>query len=134
MTSDSGRVQVACPDLFYGDRDKVDEWLLQLHIYFTFQKGIENTKKPLFATTYMRGNAQKWIKPYLGKYLSGDDSDGNLSDITAWMENFEKFRDEIKKILGPSNEDKVAVRVIQHFCDAWVRQQAGYNVRLDART
>ena len=31
------------------------------------------------------------------------------------MESFHKFSEEIKKILGPSNKDKVAVRVIQHL-------------------
>ncbi len=113
--ADNGKVQVACPDLFYGDRDKVDDWLMQLQVYFTFQKGLESNKKPVFATTYMRGNAQKWIKPYLTKYLGDNDNDGDLDSIKEWMEDFAKFKKEVKKILGPSNEDRVAVRVIQHL-------------------
>ena len=31
--------------------------------------------------------------------------------MTKWTQ----FKDEIKRILGPSNEDKVAIRMIQHI-------------------
>ena len=58
----------------------------------------------------MRGNAQKWIKPYLVKYLSGEGADDS---INAWMESYAKFKVKVKRILGLSNEDKVAIRMIQ---------------------
>ena len=111
--TDSGRgISIAKPDLFYGDRDKVDDWLMQLQVYFTFQESnqLPANRQPLFATTYMRGNAQKWIKLYLVKYLSGEGADDG---IDAWMESYAKFKVEVKRILGPSNEDKVAIRMIQ---------------------
>jgi hypothetical protein len=79
----------------------------------------------------------------LVKYLANNNEDGELSSIARWMENFASFKDEVKKILGPSNEDKVAIRVIQHlkqqrsaseyatnfkrYCDAG-RRQAGQGV------
>ena len=111
-TSNERGISVAKPDLFYGDRDKVDDWLMQLQVYFTFQRGdrLPTSKQPLFATTYMRGNAQKWIKPYVVKYLSGE---GVEEGIDAWMESFARFKVEVKRILGPSNKDKVAIRMIQ---------------------
>ena len=111
--TNSGRgISVAKPDLFYGDHDKVDDWLMQLQIYFTFQESnrLPANRQPLFATTYMRVNAQKWIKPYVIKYLSGEGADDG---IDAWMESYAKFKVEVKRILGLSNEDKVAIRMIQ---------------------
>ena len=112
--TNSGRgISVAKPDLFYGDCNKVNNWLMQLQVYFTFQESnqLPANKQPLFATTYMRGNAQKWIKPYLVKYLSGEGADDG---INAWMESYAKFKVKVKRILGPSNEDKVAIRMIQN--------------------
>ena len=105
-------ISVAKPDLFYGDCDKVDDWLMQLQVYFTFQESnrLPANRQPLFAMTYMRGNAQKWIKPYVIKYLSGEGADDG---IDAWMESYAKFKVEVKRILGLSNEDKVAIRMIQ---------------------
>ena len=45
-------------DLFYSERNKVDDWLMQLQVYFQFQPETKLPKEkwPLFATTYMRGN------------------------------------------------------------------------------
>ena len=111
-TNNERGISVAKPDLFYGDCNKVDDWLMQLQVYFTFQRGdlLPTSKQPLFTTTYMRGNVQKWIKPYVVKYLSGEGVD---EGINAWMESFARFKVKIKRILGPSNKDKVAIRMIQ---------------------
>ena len=86
---------------------------MQLQVYFTFQESnwLPANRQPLFATTYMRGKAQKWIKPYVIKYLSGEGADDG---INAWMESYAKFKVEVKRILGPSNEDKVAIQMIQN--------------------
>ena len=111
-TNDRGGINVAKLNLFYGDCDKVDNWLMQLQVYFTFQKSnlLPANRQPLFAMTYMRGNAHKWIKPYVIKYLSGEGVD---EGIDAWMESFARFKVEVKRILGLSNKDKVAIRMIQ---------------------
>ena len=44
------------------------------------------------------------------KYLSGEGVD---EDIDAWMESFARFKVKVKRILGLSNKDKVAIRMIQ---------------------
>ena len=109
-----GKISVAKPDLFYGERNKVDDWLMQLQVYFQFQPETKLPKEkwPLFATTYMRGNAYRWIKPYVNKHLSGN---GDHDGTTEWMMKWTQFKDKIKRILGLSNEDKVAIRMIQHI-------------------
>ncbi|THY39196.1 hypothetical protein D6C98_10097 [Aureobasidium pullulans] len=99
--------KVAKPDLYHGDRQGLDDWLTQMEMYFQFTP-VEANKKTLFATTYLRGRAQHWMKPMLMKYLDGKgDTDGILG-------SFAKFKEEIRRIFGISNEDKVAVRLIQH--------------------
>ena len=44
------------------------------------------------------------------KYLSGE---GVEEGIDAWMESFARFKVEVRRILRLSNEDKVAIRMIQ---------------------
>jgi hypothetical protein len=107
MESELCDSKVAKPDLYYGDRQALDDWLTQMDIYFQFTP-VEPNKKTLFATTYLRGRAQHWMKPMLMKFLDGKgDTDGILGTFT-------KFKEEIRRIFGVSNEDKIAVRLIQH--------------------
>ncbi|KAH0182341.1 hypothetical protein KCV03_g10361, partial [Aureobasidium melanogenum] len=105
---DKDDTKVAKPDLYYGDRQGLDDWITQMEIYFQFTP-IESNKRTLFATIYLRGRAQHWMKPMLMKFLNGEgDTDGILT-------SFVNFKKEIRRIFGISNEDKVAVRLIQHI-------------------
>jgi hypothetical protein len=99
--------KVAKPDLYYGDRQGLDDWLNQMDLYFIFTP-MEDVKKTIFASTYLRGRAQHWMKPMLQKYLN------EREDPDGIMRSFVRFKAEIRRIFGISNEDKVAVRLIQH--------------------
>ena len=67
----SAQVKTKTPDMYYGDRRKLDEWLLQLDLYFKFQgQMVAAQQRVLFASTFMRGQAQRWIKPHIKKYFS----------------------------------------------------------------
>lgn len=59
----------------------------------------------------MRRRAQKWVGPYLKRYLE-DPGDAQNKKVKTWTESFTRFRVEIRRVLGPSNENKVATRVI----------------------
>ena len=100
--------KVAKPDLYHGDRNNLDDWLNQLELYFLFNS-VPPERKSLFATTYMRGRAQHWIKPFLGKFLQDHEDEDEI------FGNFNNFKTEIKRIFGISNEKATAVRVIQHL-------------------
>ena len=54
---DKDDTKVAKPDLYYGDRQGLDDWITQMETYFQFTP-IESNKRTLFATTYLRGRAQ----------------------------------------------------------------------------
>jgi hypothetical protein len=100
--------KVAKPDLYYGDRQGLDDWLNQMDLYFIFTP-MEERKKTIFASTYLRGRAQHWMKPMLQRFLNEqEDTDGIIM-------SFVKFKKEIRRIFGISNEDKVAIRLIQHI-------------------
>jgi len=54
------RLKVAKPDLFYGEREKLEDWLMQLQLYFAFNgQALPTAQQPAFAITYIRGRAQK---------------------------------------------------------------------------
>lgn len=63
--SNKKNVKVAQPDLYHGEREKLEDWLMQLDLYLTFQEtNLPAQKRTAFAITYMRGRAQKWIAPH----------------------------------------------------------------------
>ena len=104
---DNNASKVAKPDFYYGDRHKLGDWLNQMNLYFLFND--INRNKTLFATTYLRGRAQHWIKPYLDKYLrQREDEEGIFAD-------FKQFSRVIESIFGIHNSKEVAIRVIQHL-------------------
>ena len=51
------RVKVRSLDLYYGDRDKLEEWLLQVNLYFRFGPKVAEEEKGLLAASYLRGKA-----------------------------------------------------------------------------
>ena len=58
--------------------------------------------------------AQKWVEPFLKRYMEDADDDDN-AEIKQWMESLARFRVEIRRMFGPSNEANAATRIIQHL-------------------
>jgi len=105
--------KVAKPDLYRGDRAKLEEWLLQVDLYFKFAgDAIDETDKASFVTTYMRGDAARWINPYLTKYL---DELNEEDDIIQLFENYDQFKTRLRQVFGISNEASTASRIIQRL-------------------
>ena len=77
-----------------------------MDIYFTFYP-VPANKKTIFASTFLRGRAQHWLKPNLRKYL--EDHDENPR---AMFTNFDNFKRELRRIFGTSNEKQIAKRII----------------------
>ena len=108
-------VKIAQPDLYYGERDKLESWLTQVSLYLAFMGDkIIPQRHPTFAITYLRGRAQKWVEPFLKKYMEGPNDNDN-ADVKLWMESMARFRIEIRRMFGPSNEANAATRIIQHL-------------------
>ena len=108
-----GSIKITKPDLYYGERKKLEEWIMQVQLYLRFHEGSVQVKNhTAIAITFMRGDAQKWVQPHLQKYL---DDPSDVPDVTRWMESFARFKAELRKIFTLSNKINQAVRVIQHI-------------------
>jgi hypothetical protein len=72
----SSQFKVAPPDLYYGDRKKLREFLNQVQLNFMFHPAAVNTpvKKVMYAATFLRGAAFDWFEPYMKDQLeNGED-------------------------------------------------------------
>ena len=68
----------------------------------------------MFAVIYMRDKTLKWVKLFVKIYMKGS-SENNYEKIQEWIKSFPKFKNKINRIFGPSNENNVAIRIIQHL-------------------
>ena len=66
------------PDLYHGDRNKLEAWILQVDRYFHLQGDrIEDENKVVLASTYFRGDAEKWANPIIQRYMDDSITDAN---------------------------------------------------------
>jgi len=67
------RTKVAKPDLFYGERKKLQMFISQLELYFFFNAPDfpDEDRKVMFAATYLQGMAAQWFEPYLQTECKG---------------------------------------------------------------
>jgi hypothetical protein len=105
-TDEDDKIRVNKPDIYHGDRTGLEDWLMQVDIYFTFYP-VPANKKTIFASTFLRGRAQHWLKPTLRKYLENYDENPR-----AMFTNFDNFKRELRRIFETSNEKQIAKRVI----------------------
>ena len=101
---------IAKPDYFYRDRNKINDQLNQLRLYFFF-KGTTTTQKTIIVATYIRGRAQYQFKPEITSFLQ----DLGLANPKGIMRNFKVFAKQLKIIFGASEdiEENTAIRLIQ---------------------
>ena len=105
--------KVAKPDLFYGDRAKLEDWLLQFDLYFKFAgDSVEDEDRATLAASYLRGPAAKWNRPYLMKYL---DEDNNEREITRMFEEWPEYKEKLRQAFAIPNEPAIAERAIQNL-------------------
>ena len=62
----SAQVKVPKPDLYHRERTKTQSFLMQLEDYLHFAKGQfgNDADKVRYASTFLRGAAEKWFRPY----------------------------------------------------------------------
>ena len=100
------------PDFYHGERNKLNHWLLQLDLYFKLASPkVPEKDRVSFAATFMRSKALSWVNTNLQKYLD-DEAD---TEVDEWMEDFSKFKVEIRRYFGPANEAAQAETIIQNL-------------------
>jgi hypothetical protein len=103
--------KVAKPDLYYGDRSKLEGWLLQWDLFFLFEDAVEDHKKATLVASYMRGDAQTWVTPYLIKFLGDEDDPA----IDRMFKEYLEFKDKLRQSFGTAKEPLIAERAIQRL-------------------
>lgn len=118
------RLQVNKPGLYYGDRNKLESWILQFDRHFHVEGNrIEEADKVVLATTYMRGDAEKWVTPIIRKYM--DDAIVDASN-TALVENWSTFKERLRQIFSPIQKPMIAEQKIQRL--KHIRSVADYTI------
>lgn len=114
MDHKPSNTKARAPDVFYGDRDKVERWFVQLDSYFYFsepegaQDNNDDRAKVMFAATYMRGRAETWFQPFLRKFFAG-------TEQHAMFRNYNTFKQTVIQMFGQTNEQSQAVRMVQQL-------------------
>ena len=103
------RVKTNKLDVYKGERDELDDWLIQMKLYFAFNS-ISKNQKTLFASTYLKGRAQHWFKSKVRSYLD-DEKDINDKIFTR----FNDFKITIRRIFEVFNEEQFVEKIIQHL-------------------
>jgi hypothetical protein len=107
----SGGTKVAKPDLFHGDRLKLEDWLLQFDLFFKFEEDhVDADDRASLMASYMRGAALKWVQPYLKKYMDDNNDD---DEITNMFDDHQAFKTKLRQNFAVANEPLVAERKIQ---------------------
>jgi hypothetical protein len=72
------------PDLFYGERSKLKTWILQFNRLFYIKGQIENKDKVVLASTYIKGDAKKWVLLIIRRYIDDGITDaGNAALVES---------------------------------------------------
>lgn len=98
--------KVASPEFFYGQRNKVNQFITQLRMVITLQPSrFEDEKTKVgYAATFLRDEGLLWIQPFLSK---------SEYDQPEWLKTFDAFAKELKRIFGDPDEVATAERRIQ---------------------
>jgi len=101
--------KVAQPDLFYGDRKKLRQFLNQVDLNLLFYASSFQTEeqKTVYASTYLRGDAADWFEPYLRDFMSPG-TNGWKAETTQIFTLYSNFKVIIGKIYGDVDEKREA--------------------------
>ena len=103
------RVKTNKLDVYKSERDELNDWLIQMKLYFAFNS-ISKNQKTFFAFTYLRGRAQHWFKSKVRSYL---DDEEDIDDKI--FTRFNSFKVAIRRIFEVFNEEQFVERIIQHL-------------------
>jgi len=103
------RTKVAKPDLFYGERKKLQMFISQLELYFFFNAPDfpDEDRKVMFAATYLRGTAAQWFEPYLRDRMQKTPEE-RRPETNEVFNGFSTFMAKMKQNSGDLNEVRKA--------------------------
>jgi hypothetical protein len=68
-------------DFYYGDRSKLDSFLMSIDIYILFNQYLFRTEaaKIVYAVSYLRGVAFNWVKTYIEDFMAYKNNNSNIN-------------------------------------------------------
>jgi len=107
------RTKVAKPDLFYGERKKLQMFISQLELYFFFNAPDfpDEDRKVMFAATYLRGTAAQWFEPYLRDRMQKAPEE-RRPETNEVFNRFPTFVAKMKQNFGDLNEVRKATHTV----------------------
>ena len=106
-------LKLATPTVFTGDRKKLDTFLLQLNLYFKFNRSsfATDADRVQYAAYYLQGEAEEWFRPYLQEYTDNEDDLSQAEESTRRMfASFTRFKSEIRMMFGDIDRERTAER------------------------
>ena len=95
-------------NIYNEDCNSLENWLIQLDMYFVF-KSLSEHKKTLYAVLFLQEKAQHWFRKMFQSYLN------NQKDCHEVFSKYRNFKKQIWKIFKALNEEKTVERIIQHI-------------------
>jgi hypothetical protein len=98
--------------LYYGERKKLEDWLLYCDLHFHKKDNVTDGKKPLIAVEHLRDEAFTWVKPFLKQYMDNDEND---TMVVEMFESWDQFKKQIRRAFGIIKETAKAEYYIQYI-------------------
>ena len=101
----SNNIAVAKPNLYKGNRNKLNNQLLQQDLFFTFQgQNVPKIQRVTLIASNIRNQALKQIRLFLQQYTAGKAP----NEVNVQMRNPNQFKEKIKTIFRIINKLLVA--------------------------
>lgn len=103
-------LRVKLPDTYSGNRKDLEVFLLQVELYQYFNDDKFPTAESyaLWTTSYLRGEALRWVEPFLKDYFLHENTCGSMVTTQSMFGNWKGFRREIRRMFGDIDEVKTA--------------------------
>lgn len=103
-------LRVKLPDTYSGNRKDLEVFLLQVELYshFNDEKFPTNESYALWTSSYLRGEALRWVEPFLKDYFLHEDTCGAMITTKNMFRSWKGFKKEIRRMFGDIDEVKTA--------------------------
>lgn len=103
-------LRVKLPDTFSGNRKDLEVFLLQVELYTHFNEDKFPTDESygLWTSSYLRGEAMRWVEPFLKDYFQYEETCGRMATTRSMFGTWAGFKHEIRRMFGDIDEVKTA--------------------------
>ena len=130
---------VSKPDFYDGSQHKLEEFLIQLRLYFAFNGSYfaKESDKVLYAASYLRARAARGVRPYVKDWLDNEkDKEFSNPETRKLFAKYELFEAKLTDLYGVANEETYANRHIRCLrqttsVSAYTSEFQGYAAELD---